>query len=41
MYDWMELAALAAAGAFGGLLHWTYSERDRLLVRVREFLRRR
>lgn len=41
MYDWVELAALAAAGAFGGLAHWTYGARERLRVRVRELLRRR
>lgn len=41
MYDWVELAALAAAGAVGGLLQWTYAERARLLIRVRRILRRR
>ena len=38
---WLNWAGFAAAGGIGGLIYWTITERELILVRMRLFLRRR
>jgi hypothetical protein len=38
---WLDWAGFAAAGGIGGLIYWTFAERELIVLRVRLLLRRR